>query len=384
MRRILSVVSLIVFLANFVACSRPRPVTPPPIDFVAEEQKVWAAIDQSSGETYRGFCDVQYLTIEFNPAILAHHLNWYMALKVPKDGSSWDLSQSSGENFQQWPCLCNAPFQTENQFSSPLLVRTRFIAWAVHLYSCFALMQTFPSREYQHVLRKIIYSSEMPFILYREEALEALARTGDVTDELWHLLESPDWIEPNDGRFHRAIVKNLAYDLALKSDEAGLQCLVEEALQNQSNSLGTSLWSEVEYSVQPLLNTLIILRSEPSFERKLIYLFESLVIPKPFGMTARVAGRCWSFYELKVFSELWFQNIETGTQILDRYTQQKPELRMDFLRLVKDFNIPFMMGKDEETELYQRVGKTGEKWLPLNMPGIPRLKATPRVQNQQI
>lgn len=384
MRRILSVVSLIVFLANFVACSRPRPVTPPPIDFVAEEQKVWAAIDQSSGETYRGFCDVQYLTIEFNPAILAHHLNWYMALKVPKDGSSWDLSQSSGENLQQWPCLCNAPFQTENQFSSPLLVRTKFIAWAVHLYFCFALMQTFPSREYQHVLRKIIYSNEMSVALYREEALEALARTGDVTDELWHLLESPDWIERSDGRFHRAIVKNLAYDLALKSDEAGLQCLIEEALQNQSNSLRISLWSEVEFYVKPLLKTLIVQRTEPSFEKRLIYLFEFLVKPQGIIASDSNTPTCWSFYELKVFSELWFQNIETGTQILDRYTQQKPQLRMDFLRLVKDLNIPFMMGKDEEAELYQRVRKTGGKWLPLNMPGIPRLKAIPRVQNQQI
>ncbi len=381
MRKMIFLGMLVVFLVSNLACLRSSPVTAPPIDFVAEERKVYAAIDQSSGETYRGFCDVQYLTVEFNPAILAHHLNWYIELKVPKDGSSWDSSQSSGENFQQWPCLCSSSVQTENQFSSPLLVRTRFIFWAVHLYSCFALMQTFPSREYQHVLRKIIYSNKTPLALYREEALEALARTGEVTDELWRLLESPDWIERNDGRFHRAIVKNLAYDLALKSDEAGLQCLIEEA---QGNGLRTSLLGEVEGYVKPLLNTLAILRDEPSLERKLIYLFEFLVIPKTFGVRATAAGRCWPFYELKIFSELWFQNIETGTQILDRYTQQKPQLRMDFLRLVKDFNIPFMMGKDEEAELYQRVRKTGGKWLPLNMPGIPRLKAKPLAQNQQI
>ena len=379
MRRILSVVSLIVFLANFVACSRPRPVTPPPIDFVAEEQKVWAAI-----EFYGGLCGFQHLTIEFNPAVLAHHLNWYLALKVPKDGSLNPMGWPSGQGFQQSRYLCTCAFQADDDFARQARTKYIYIPWLNHVFFCFKLMQTFPSREYQHVLRKIIYSSEMPFILYREEALEALARTGDVTDELWHLLESPDWVEPSGVGFHQAIVKHLAYDLALKSDEAGLQCLIEEALQNQSNSLRISLWSEVEFYVKPLLKTLIVQRTEPSFEKRLIYLFEFLVKPQGIIASDSNTPTCWSFYELKVFSELWFQNIETGTQILDRYTQQKPQLRMDFLRLVKDFNIPFMMGKDEEAELYQRVRKTGGKWLPLNMPGIPRLKATAQVHSQQI
>ena len=379
MQKILSFVSLIVFLANFVACSRPRSVIPPPIDFVAEEQKVCAAI-----AFYGGLCGFQHLTIEFNPAILAHHLNWYMELKVPKDGSLNPMGWPSGQGFQQSGYLCTCAFQADDDFARQVRTKYLYIPWLTHLSSCLKLMQTFPSREYQHVLRKIIYSSEMPFILYREEALEALARTGDVTDELWHLLESPDWVEPSAGQFHQAIVKHLAYDLALKSDEAGLQCLIEEVLQKQSDILEIMAMNEIERCVIPLLKTLIVQRTEPSFEKRLIYLFEFLVSPRGIITSDSNTPGCWSFYELKVFSELWFQNIEIGTQILDRYTQQKPQLRMDFLRLVKDLNIPFMMGTDEEAELYQRVGRIERKWLPLNMPGIPRLKTTPPVQNQQI
>ncbi|HNB69782.1 MAG TPA: hypothetical protein PLS70_01490, partial [Acidobacteriota bacterium] len=161
-------------------------------------------------------------------------------------------------------------------------------------------------------------------------------------------------------------------------------CLIEEVLQKQSDILEIMAMNEIERCVIPLLKTLIVQRTEPSFEKRLIYLFEFLVSPRGIITSDSNTPGCWSFYELKVFSELWFQNIEIGTQILDRYTQQKPQLRMDFLRLVKDLNIPFMMGTDEEAELYQRVGRIERKWLPLNMPGIPRLKTTPPVQNQQI